>query len=82
MCVLLNNNIVQIIYFSLAICLAADSYETQFTWIRSLGSCGVDILPSIDEEDDLVRNATSIFDFEALDIEGKTIALDKYRYDM
>lgn len=81
MCVWQNNNIVQLIYLSIAICLAADSYETQFTWITSLGSCGVDILPSTDEEDDLVRNATSIFDFEALDIEGKTISLNKYRYD-
>ena len=61
------------------LCLAADSSDTQFTWIRALEACGVEILPSADEEDDKVRNAQSIFDFEAVDIDGRTVPLRNYR---
>lgn len=59
-------------------CLAADSSDTQFTWIRTLASCGVEIAPSPDEESTHLKNATSIFDFQSTDIDGRKISLDKY----
>ena len=62
-------------------CLAADSSDTQFTWIRALSGCGVEILTSVEEECDMVRNATSICEFSALDIDGRSVSFDMYRYD-
>ena len=62
-----------------AICLAADSSDTQFTWIRLLANSGVEILPSADEEEERVRTAQSIFDFEAADIFGSMVSLRQYR---
>ena len=63
----------------LVMCLAADTIDTQFMWVRSLASCGVEILPSLEEETTQLRNATTIFDFTAIDIDKRTISLDKYR---
>ncbi len=61
------------------VCLAADSSDTQFTWLRALQEAGLVILPGINETEEKIRNATSIFDFEATSIDGETVSLNKYR---
>ena len=60
-------------------CLSADSSETQFTWLQTLEKAGVEILPAANEEEERIKNATSIFDFEAKTIDGEPVSLDKYR---
>lgn len=62
-----------------SLCLAADSSETQFTWIRQLASIGVEIMPSMEEEDSMIQTAETIFEFEALDIENRLVPLSQYR---
>lgn len=61
------------------VCLAADSSETQFTWLRTLGQMGLEVLPSANEADDFIKNAASIFEFEAKTIDDELVSLDKYR---
>ena len=61
------------------ICLAASSSETQFNWLRALQGAGLTVLPAANEVDDLVKNASSIFDFEAKDIDGQLVSLERYR---
>ena len=61
--------------------LSADTSDMQFTWVSNLESSGVTLLPVLEDHEELVRNATSIFDFEAKDIDGNVVCLDKYRYD-
>jgi len=61
------------------LCLGADSSETQFTWLRVLQSMGLEILPATNEVEDQVRNAHSIFEFEAKDIDGNVVSLERYR---
>jgi hypothetical protein len=61
------------------LCLAADTSDIQFTWIRALASCGVEILPTPEEENAQLQTAQSIFDFEVTDIEGRNVSLEKYR---
>lgn len=60
-------------------CLSADSNDTQFTWIESFAACDVEILDSVEDEDEKIRNAVSIFEFEAVDIDGRTVPLSTYR---
>lgn len=62
-----------------ALCLAADNVDTQFMWIRALSSSGVEVLQSPEEETAQLRNATSIFEFSAVNIDKKIVSLDKYR---
>ena len=69
-----------IVFSVLGICLAADNDSTQFTWISHLSSIGVEILSSSEEEETTIRSATSIFDFDAYDIERRRISLSSYRY--
>lgn len=59
--------------------LGADSSETQFTWLQAFSARGLEILPSVDEADEMVKNARSIFDFKATDIDGNVVSLDRYR---
>jgi len=66
-------------YLIAVVCLAADSSDTQFTWLMALQRAGLEVLPAINEDDDKIRNATSIFDFDAKTIDGEDISLDKYR---
>lgn len=61
------------------ICLAASSSETQFNWLRALQGAGLTVLPAANEVDDLVKNASSIFDFEVKDIDGQLVSLERYR---
>lgn len=49
-------------------------------WLTALESTGATILSEQEELEDLVKNATSIFDFEARDIDGNTVNLERYRY--
>lgn len=41
---------------------------------------GLEILPATNEVEDQVRNAHSIFEFEAKDIDGNVVSLERYRY--
>ena len=59
--------------------LAADNSGTQFTWIRCLSSIGVEILSSVEEEESVSRSATSVFDFDAYDIDRRRIPLSSFR---
>lgn len=61
------------------ICLGADNSETQFSWISRLASIGVEILSSSDEEEAAIQSATSIFDFQACDIDRRNLSLSNYR---
>ena len=40
------------------------------------------VLPLLEDQEDLVRKATSIFDFEVKDIDGNVVSLEKYRYEV
>ena len=60
--------------------LAADSSETQFTWLQVLQSMGLEVMMATNEVEDQVRNARSIFEFEAKDIDGNVVSLERYRY--
>ena len=40
---------------------------------------GMEVLPAVSEGEERVRQAQSIFDFEAKDIDGNTVSLDRYR---
>ena len=59
--------------------LAADSSEVQFTWLHVLQSMGMEVMMAVNEVQDQVRNASSIFEFEAKDIDGNQVSLEKYR---
>ena len=43
---------------------------------------GLEILPATNEVEDQVRNAHSIFEFEAKDIDGNVVSLERYRYSL
>ena len=60
--------------------LAAGSSDVQLTWIRALADMGMEVLPATNEVDELVKNAQSIFEFEAKDIDGNPVSLNRYRY--
>lgn len=60
-------------------CLAADSSDTRLTWLSTLQEAGAEILPELDDTDDLVRNAKTIFEFEAKSIDGELVDLSRYR---
>ena len=60
--------------------LAADSSETQFTWLQVLQSMGLEVMMATNEVEDQVRNARSIFEFEAKDVDGNVVSLERYRY--
>ena len=49
------------------------------TWLNALERAGIDVLPEADEIDEMVKNAKSIFEFEAKDIDGMNIDLNRYR---
>lgn len=59
--------------------LGMDTSEIQLSWLQTLDEMGIEVLPSTNEEEEMVRNATSIFDFSAKTIDGETISLEKYR---
>lgn len=61
------------------ISLAASSSDIQFNWLRTLQGAGLTVLPAANEVDDLVKNASSIFDFEVKDIDGQLVPLERYR---
>ena len=61
------------------ICLAASTSEIQFNWLRALEGAGLNVLPAANEVDELVKNATSIFDFQVKDIDGHLVPLERYR---
>ena len=61
------------------ICLAASSSEIQFSWLQALQGAGLTVLPAANEVDDLVKNASSIFDFEVKNIDGQLVSLESYR---
>ena len=48
-------------------------------WLGALDDMGVEVLMSTDEQEEKVRSATSIFEFEAKTIDGELVSLDKYR---
>lgn len=60
-------------------CLAASSTDTQLAWLHGLQEGGLTILPATNEHDDLVKNASSIFDFTMRDIDSQLVSLDRYR---
>lgn len=62
-----------------AMCLAADSSDTQLTWLRALEKAGVEILPGVNEAAEKIKNSSSIFEFEAKTIDGELVSLEKYR---
>ena len=68
------------LYSSLVLTLGADSSETQLAWLQAFSEKGLEILPSADEADEMVKGARSIFDFEAKDIDGNVVSLDRYRW--
>ncbi len=41
---------------------------------------GLEVLPSANEADDFIKNAASIFEFEAKTIDDELVSLDKYRW--
>ena len=57
----------------------ADNGDTQLSWLRELNEAGVEVLSSAEEEEERVRNATSIFEFEAETINGALVSLEQYR---
>ena len=59
--------------------LSADSSDVQLTWLRALETTDVQILPAAEEVEDLVKNAKSIYEFEAKDIDGNVVSLERYR---
>jgi hypothetical protein len=59
--------------------LGADSSDIQLSWLQTLDDLGAEVLPSTDEEEEKIRSAKSIFDFEAKTIDGETMSLEKYR---
>ena len=40
--------------------------------------CGVKIMESVEEQDDKIKSAVSIFEFEALDINEMVVPLSRY----
>lgn len=42
---------------------------------------GVEILPSTDEQEERIRSARSIFEFDARTIDGELVSLEKYRWE-
>ena len=67
---------------TLALCLAAGSSDTQLAWLQAFQGAGLTVLPAANELDYLVKNATSIFDFEMKDIDGEMVSLERYRYSL
>ena len=60
--------------------LGADSSDVQLSWLQTLDDLGAEVMPSTNEEEEKIRNASSIFDFEARTIDGEMVSLEKYRY--
>lgn len=42
---------------------------------------GVEVLPSTDEQEERIRSARSIFEFDARTIDGELVSLEKYRWE-
>ena len=42
----------------------------------------MEVLSSTNEEEEQIRNATSIFEFQAKTIDGESVSLEKYRYNL
>ena len=61
------------------LCIGTDSSETQLSWLQTLNELGVEVLRSTDEEEEKIRSAKSIFEFEAKTIDGELVSLEKYR---
>jgi hypothetical protein len=59
--------------------LGADSSDIQLAWLRTLDDLGMEVLPSTNEEEEQIQNATSIFEFQAKTIDGERVSLEKYR---
>lgn len=58
--------------------LSAEDSETQLRWLKVFADNDIEILPSEEDEDELVKKALSAYDFVAKDIDGETINLSKY----
>lgn len=61
------------------VCLAADSDDTRLTWLGALRDAGIEILPELEDTEELLRNAKSLFEFEAKSIDGEVVDLSRYR---
>ena len=59
--------------------LGTDGSDIQTSWLQALDDANVEVLLSVDEEEERVRSSESIFEFEARTIDGELISLDKYR---
>lgn len=59
--------------------LGADSSDIQLSWLQALENIGIEILQSINEQEEKVHSAKSIFEFEARTIDGELVSLEKYR---
>lgn len=67
-------------FFSLSdLVLGTESSHTQLSWLRTFSDIGVEVLPSADEEEGKIRDAISIFEFEAKNIDGQLVQLEQYR---
>ena len=60
-------------------CLAADSDDTRLTWLGSLQDADIEILPELEDTQDLLKSAKSIFEFSAKSIDGEVVDLSRYR---
>ncbi len=69
-----------VVYCCLAVCLSADSGETQLTWLKTLEKAGVEVLAENDSEDDISKSARSIHEFRAKDINGQEVDLNRYKW--
>ena len=63
----------------LDLCLGTESSEVQLLWLQNLSDMGVEVLPSTDEQEETIRSARSIFEFDARTIDGELVSLEKYR---
>lgn len=61
------------------VCLAADSDDTRLTWLGSLRDAGIEILPELEDTEELLKSAKSIFEFTAKSIDGQEVDLSRYR---